>query len=80
MSIFYAYLFNSPFFRKTALNAYAPRKNAIDAIYSLVNKTLFEALPYPTYQTDDIDLKTNLVYQHLRQQYHGSGASVYGRC
>jgi type I restriction enzyme R subunit len=44
----------------------------------LVNKTLFEALPYPTYETDDIDLKTNLVFQHLTDQYYGGGMSVYG--
>lgn len=39
---------------------------------------LFEKLPYPTYQNDDIDLKTNLLYNHLRNQYYGGGKSVYG--
>lgn len=43
------------------------------------NKTLFEVLPYPTYQTDDIDLRTNLVYEHLKHQYFGGGMSIYGR-
>ena len=47
------------------------------AVYNSVNKTLFESLPYPTYQTDDIDLKTNLV-EHLKQQYFGGGMSIYG--
>ena len=49
------------------------------SVFNYVNKTLFEVLPYPTFQTDDIDLKTNLVYQHLRQQYFGGGMSIYGR-
>ena len=49
------------------------------AIYNYVNKTLFEVLPYPTYQNDDIDLMTNLVYEHLKNQYYGGGNSVYGR-
>lgn len=48
------------------------------AVFNYVSKTLFEVLPYPTYQTDDIDLKTNLVYAHLKQQYLGGGVSVYG--
>jgi len=26
--------------------------------------TLFEKLPYPTYQTDEIDLRTNLAIEH----------------
>lgn len=49
------------------------------AVYNYVNKTLFEDLPYPTYQNDDIDLMTNLVYEHLKNQYYGGGNSVYGR-
>jgi type I restriction enzyme R subunit len=49
------------------------------AIYNYVNKTLFEVLPYPTYQNDDIDVMTNLVYEHLKSQYYGGGNSVYGR-
>ena len=49
------------------------------AVYNYVNKTLFEVLPYPTYQNDDIDVMTNLVYEHLKSQYYGGGNSVYGR-
>jgi len=48
------------------------------AVFNTVNKILFDQLPYPTYQTDDIDLKTNLVYEHLRNQYYGGGNSIYG--
>jgi hypothetical protein len=48
------------------------------AVYNYVNKTLFEVLPYPAYQTDDIDLRTNLVYEHLKNQYFGGGMSIYG--
>jgi type I restriction enzyme R subunit len=49
------------------------------AVYRYVNDTLFARLPYPTYKTEDIDLKTNLVYEHLRQQYFGGGMSIYGQ-
>lgn len=48
------------------------------AVFNTVNKMLFETLPYPTYQIDDIDLRTNLVYEHLKLQYFGAGRSVYG--
>ncbi|MGI9191701.1 MAG: type I restriction endonuclease subunit R [Chitinophagaceae bacterium] len=48
------------------------------AVFNTVNKTLFEALPFPAYKTDDIDLKTNLVYEHLKNQYYGGGYSIYG--
>lgn len=49
------------------------------AVLNTVNKTLFETLPYSTYQTDEIDLKTNLVYEHLKHQYFGGGMSIYGQ-
>jgi len=49
------------------------------AVFNTISKTLFETLPYPTYQTDDIDLKTNLVYEHLKNQYFGGGMSIYGQ-
>ena len=48
------------------------------AVYTYVNNLLFETLPYPVYQTDDIDLKTQLVYAHLKHQYYGGGRSIYG--
>jgi type I restriction enzyme R subunit len=49
------------------------------AVFNAVSKTLFESLPYPTYLSNDVDLKTNLVYEHLKQQYFGGGISIYGR-
>ena len=49
------------------------------AVFNYVNKTLFEVLPYPAYETDDIDLKTVMVYEHLKHQYYGGGMSIYGR-
>ena len=48
------------------------------AVFNYVSNTLYEVLPYPTYETDDIDIKTNLVYEHLKKQYYGGGMSVYG--
>jgi type I restriction enzyme R subunit len=48
------------------------------AVYKYVNDSLFQVLPYPTYEETDIDTKTNLVFEHLKSQYYGSGRSVYG--
>jgi len=49
------------------------------SVFNYVSQTLFKELPYPTYQTDDIDLKTNMVFEHLRNQYFGGGVSIYGK-
>ena len=49
------------------------------AVFNTVSSTLFKYLPYPVYQTDDVDLRTNLVYEHLKNQYYGGGRSLYGR-
>ena len=48
------------------------------SVYKLVNDKLFLSLPYPTYQTDEVDLKTNMVFEHLKHKYYGGGISVYG--
>lgn len=63
---------------KLKVERWADKSVTAAAVYNYVNKTLFEVLPYPTYQTDDIDLKTNLVYEHLKHQYFGGGVSIYG--
>lgn len=64
---------------KLKVEYWADKSLTAAAVFNTVSKTLFEALPYPTYQTDDIDLKTNLVYEHLKHQYYGGGVSVYGQ-
>lgn len=63
---------------KLKVDQWAEKSATAAAVFNYVNKTLFEVLPYPTYQTDDIDLRTNLVYEHLKHQYLGGGISVYG--
>lgn len=63
---------------KLQVELWADKSVTAAAVFNMVSKTLFETLPYPSYQTDEIDLKTNLVYEHLRQQYYGGGLSVYG--
>lgn len=60
------------------IERWSEKTETVAAIYKFVNDKLFVTLPYPTYQTDDIDLKTNLVYEHLKHQYFGGGVSVYG--
>lgn len=64
---------------KLKVEQWADKSVTAAAVFNVVSKTLFESLPYPTYQTDDIDLKTNLIYEHLRHQYYGGGMSIYGR-
>jgi len=64
---------------KLKVEQWADKSVTAAAVFNVVNKTLFETLPYPTYKTDDIDLKTQLVYEHLKHQYYGGGMSVYGQ-
>ncbi|CAA9890827.1 Type I restriction enzyme R Protein [Candidatus Methylobacter favarea] len=64
---------------KLKVQHWAEKTLTAAAVFNYVDKTLFEDLPYPTYQKADIDLKTNMVYEHLKHQYYGGGMSVYGR-
>ena len=48
------------------------------AVFNTVNKTLFESLPFPVYESDDITQKTLLIFEHLKNKYFGGGISVYG--
>jgi type I restriction enzyme, R subunit len=48
------------------------------AVYNTVNSKLFTRLP-STYELDEVNVITNLVYEHLKQQYYGGGISIYGR-
>jgi type I restriction enzyme R subunit len=64
---------------KLKAEQWADKSVTAAAVYNYVNRTLFNVLPYPTYQTDDIDLKTNQIYEHLKHQYLGGGVSIYGQ-
>jgi len=64
---------------KLKVEQWSEKTETVAAVYTFVNNKLFTLLPYPTYQTDDIDLKTNLVYEHLKHQYFGGGMSIYGQ-
>jgi type I restriction enzyme, R subunit len=64
---------------KLKVEQWADKAITAAAVFNTVNKTLFESLPFPAYQTDDIDLKTNLVFEHLKHQYFGGGVSIYGQ-
>ena len=63
---------------KLKVEQWADKSTTAAAVFNTVSKTLFEMLPYPTYQTNDVDLKTNLIYEHLKHQYFGGGVSIYG--
>lgn len=64
---------------KLKVEQWCDKQATAAAVYNYVNKTLFEVLPYPTYQTDEVDLKSNMICEHLKNQYYGGGLSVYGR-
>lgn len=64
---------------KLKVDQWADKSVTAAAVFNTVSKTLFETLPYPTYQTADIDLKSNLIFEHLKQQYYGAGVSIYGQ-
>ncbi len=64
---------------KLRVDQWSEKTETVAAVYKYVNNTLFTSFPYPKYETDDVDLKTNLVYEHLKQQYFGGGVSIYGR-
>lgn len=49
------------------------------AVFNTVSNTLFETLPYRTYKGEEIDLRTNLIYTHLKNNYFEGGNSVYGK-
>ena len=63
---------------KLQVELWADKSTTAAAVFNLVNKILYESLPYPAYDTDEIDLKTNLVYQHFKLQYMGGGQTIYG--
>ncbi|MDP3928851.1 MAG: DUF3387 domain-containing protein, partial [Bacteroidota bacterium] len=63
---------------KLKIEQWSDKVETVAAVFTLVNNKLFTELPYPTYQTDEVDLKTNLIYEHLKSQYFGGGISVYG--
>jgi type I restriction enzyme R subunit len=64
---------------KLKVDQWADKSITAAAVFNTVYKTLFDDLPYPTYQNDVVDVKTNLVYEHLKHQYFGGGLSIYGR-
>ncbi|HNR08827.1 MAG TPA: DUF3387 domain-containing protein, partial [Saprospiraceae bacterium] len=63
---------------KLKVEQWSDKLETAAAVFNTVSNTLFNSMPYPTYQIDDLELKTNLVYQHLKQRYYGGGQSIYG--
>ncbi|MEX2566397.1 MAG: hypothetical protein WD431_10685 [Cyclobacteriaceae bacterium] len=49
---------------KLKVEQWAEKSVTATAVFNSVSKKLFETLPYPAYQTGEIDLKTSLVYEH----------------
>jgi type I restriction enzyme R subunit len=63
---------------KLKVERWSEKTETSAAVSKYIKDNLYLFLPYPTYEETDIDLKSNLVYQHLRSQYYGGGNSVYG--
>jgi hypothetical protein len=63
---------------KLKVERWSEKTETSAAVSKYIKDNLYLLLPYPTYAETDIDLKSNLVYQHLRSQYYGGGNSVYG--
>ncbi|MBA9078256.1 type I restriction endonuclease subunit R [Rufibacter quisquiliarum] len=63
---------------KLKVEYWADKASTAAAVFNAVNKTLFRELPYPTYQQEEVEVRTQLLYSHLRQQYFGGGVSMYG--
>lgn len=65
--------------KKDKLNVenWAGKSETSGAVFQMVTNILFEKLPFPIYQNDDIDRKTHMVYNHLENSYWGGGQSVY---
>jgi type I restriction enzyme R subunit len=63
---------------KLKVEQWSEKTVTASAVFNTVNNTLFNRLPFPTYQIDDIDLRVTMIYDHLQQQYYGGGVSIYG--
>jgi type I restriction enzyme R subunit len=63
---------------KLKIECWSEKSVTAASVFKYVNTTLFNNLPFPKYQNDDIDLRTNMIFSHLRNQYFGAGQSVYG--
>ena len=63
---------------KLRVESWSDKALTAASVYNIVNKTLFESLPYPTYRSQDVDLKTNQIFEHLRHQYADGGVRIYG--
>lgn len=63
---------------KLRVELWSEKAETTAAVFTHVSNTLFNELPEPTYKNEDIELKTSVVFEHLRQQYFGNGNSVYG--
>ena len=62
---------------KLRVDQWSEKSTTAASVFNYVSNTFFERLP-STYLNEDIDLKTNQVYEHLKSQYFGGGVSIYG--
>lgn len=49
------------------------------AVNKFISDTLYVNLPFSVYKNDDIDLKTVVIFDHLKARYFGGGISIYGK-
>lgn len=48
------------------------------SVTKFIQEKLFQFLPSPAFQDNDIEIKTNEIFEHLKNQYFGGGVSAYG--
>lgn len=63
---------------KLKIEQWSEKSVTAAAVFSTVDRTLFDQLPFPTYQNDDIEVRVKMIYDHLQLQYFGGGRSIYG--
>ncbi len=63
---------------KLQVPQWSEKATTIAAVQKAIVDTLFQALPYPKYESEDIDLRSMVVFDHLKQRYFGGGRSIYG--
>jgi len=62
---------------KLKIEQWSDKSVTAAAVFNYVSNSLFTQLPV-SYQGEEIDKKTQMVYEHLKNQYFGGGLSRYG--
>ncbi|MCB9293173.1 MAG: hypothetical protein H6559_08650 [Lewinellaceae bacterium] len=56
------------------MDHWAEKAQTRAAVRKAINDYLFSKLPYPTYDDDDIQVKTEVLFEYFRTGYGGAAA------